>query len=119
MTSEQFVAAGHKLFGTKRWKSQMARMLGIHVVTVYRLAGIAPDAVKQIPGPVEVAVKGLLQHKRAQDILDREARKLLPAVRKKIKFRKNVHKPRSTRNPAAAISDTAGIDAANDQETLK
>lgn len=111
MTPEQFVTSGIKLFGRKKWKSQLAHALGVNVATVHRLAKLPPspsgsgatsELPRQIPGPYEVALKGLLQHKRAQDILEREARKLLPHVRKKIKFRKTPRKPRSAYAKASA-----------------
>jgi hypothetical protein len=100
MTPEAFVNAGIKLYGRKHWKSQLASALGINVVTVYRLSKL--ELPRQIPGPYEVALRGLLQHKRAQDILEREARKLLPAVRKKIKLRKTPRKPIRLRQEATA-----------------
>jgi hypothetical protein len=127
MISEQFVAAGIKLYGRKKWKSQLAHALGINVATVHRLAKLPPspsgsgatsELPRQIPGPYEVALKGLLQHKRAQDILEREARKLLPHVRKKIKFRKTPRKPKDKKdgiglqNPAGAAPVFDGLSPA-------
>jgi hypothetical protein len=111
MTPEAFVTAGIKLYGRKHWKSQLAAALGINAVTIYRLAKL--QLPRQIPGPYEVALRGLLQHKRAQDILDREARKLLPAVRKKIRFRKTPLK-RKEKKDGAELQRPAGAASASD-----
>src|SRR3977135_1772704 len=86
MTPETFISIGQRLYGRRAWKSRLARDLGVNVGTVHRM-------VKRpvIPGPYEVAMKAMLENKRARDKLVKEARKLLPR-----QFRK--------RSPRAALS---------------
>jgi hypothetical protein len=82
VTPDIFIASGQKLYGRKKWKVQLADALGVDVTTIWRLT-----KREQIPGPYEVALKAMLENKRRQDVLEREARKLLPRKlrRKKIK----------------------------------
>jgi hypothetical protein len=80
---ETFIASGQKLYGRKKWKAKLAEDLGVDVTTIWRLTKRA-----QIPGPYEIALKAMLDNKRRQDALEREARKLLPR-----KFRKRKVKP--------------------------
>ena len=55
LTDEEFCQAGRKLYG-KRWKSPLARALGVDRVTVWRYAiGALP-----IPRAVELAMQALL-----------------------------------------------------------
>lgn len=84
MTPAQFEEAGKKLFGNKHWKVKLAEALGINPATVWRM-----KHRKEVPGVYEVALRGLLQHKRAQDILDKEARKLLP---RKFKLKRKTYR---------------------------
>lgn len=86
MTPEQLRTAGIRLYGRKRWKSHLARALAVDVSTIHRMC-----ARPEIPGPYEVAIKGLVQNKQAQERLEREARKLGLVPRKR---RKKVLKPR-------------------------
>lgn len=85
MTPETFIAAGQKLYGRKKWKTKLAADLGVDVVTIWRLT-----KREQIPGPYEVALKAMLENRKRQDQLAREARKLLPRKRKT----RTVPKPR-------------------------
>jgi hypothetical protein len=79
VTPDVFIASGQKLYGRKKWKVRLADALGVDVVTIWRLT-----KREQIPGPYEVALKAMLENKRRQDQLEREARKLLPRrVRRK------------------------------------
>ena len=71
MTPDQLIAAGIRLYGRKHWKARLAEALAVDVSTVHRICKRA-----EVPGPVEVAVKGLLQNKTAQERLEREARRL-------------------------------------------
>ena len=80
MTPEEFAGAAIKIYGRKGWKTQLARDLGVDPTTIWR---IVKREREQVPGPYEVALKGLLEHRRRQVALEREARKLLPR-----KFRK-------------------------------
>ncbi len=77
------------------WKAKLARDLSVHITTIHRIM-----KRPEVPGPVEVAVRGMLEHKRRQDAIEREARKLLPVrLRKHLKgSRKNP--PRKKRVPA-------------------
>lgn len=73
MTPDQFKAAGLRLYGRKKWMVALARDLGVDRTTVYRYT-----RREQIPGPVEVAMAGLLQNKKARDEIEKAARQLLP-----------------------------------------
>ena len=73
MTPDVFIASGQKLYGRKYWKVKLADALGVDVTTIWRLT-----KREQIPGPYEVALKAMLENKKRQDMLEREARKLLP-----------------------------------------
>jgi hypothetical protein len=94
MNPDQLRTAGIRLFGRKHWKAQLARALAVDVSTIHRIGKRA-----EVPGPVEVAVKGLLQHKRAHDLLEREARKLVPR-----KFRKRPEKSRKVKRKRPATA---------------
>lgn len=80
MTPEQFIKAGRKLFGAKKWKTQLSRALGVNVSTIHRMTHRAG-----IPGPWAIAVNALLAQAKAQAALDRAARKLLP---RKLRYKK-------------------------------
>jgi hypothetical protein len=77
MTPSQLETAAHKIYGRKKWKPSLARDLGVDTSTVFRIMHR-----EQVPGPVEVAVKGLLQNRLAQIRLEKEARRLLPRIRR-------------------------------------
>jgi hypothetical protein len=104
VTPESFIRTGQLLYGRRRWKSALARDLGVNVGTIHRMAKRAI-----IPGPYEVALKAMLENKRAQDRLMKEARKLLPRT-----FRKRSPRQAAARakqiarknNPAAQVSTT-------------
>lgn len=105
MTPGEFIKAGQRLHGRKKWKSALARALGVDVSTVHRMtqrdASTAAFKRAQVPGPYEIAVKAMLENKRARDKLDAAARKLLP---RKFRKRKTPRKPRAatrvTKRPA-------------------
>jgi phosphotransacetylase len=79
MTPEQLQTAAIKIYGRKKWKPKLAADLGINTSTIFRIMHR-----EQVPGPVEVATKALLENRRRQVVLEREARKLLPRrVRRK------------------------------------
>jgi hypothetical protein len=86
MSPEQFKIAGIRLFGRKHWKSKLADALAVDVSTIHRLG-----ARKEIPGPYEIAVRGMIENKRRQEETEREARKLGLVPRKR---RKKVLKAR-------------------------
>jgi len=77
MTPSQLESAAHKIYGRKKWKPSLARDLGVDTSTIFRIMHR-----EQVPGPVEVAVKGLLQNRLAQIRLEKQARRLLPRVRR-------------------------------------
>lgn len=78
MNGTQLTAAGIKVYGRKKWKAKLAADLGIDEVTVWRYT-----RKEQVPGPVEVALNGLMEHRRQQAVLEKAARKLLPRGYKK------------------------------------
>jgi hypothetical protein len=98
MTPADFIKAGQRLYGRKKWKFCLARDLGINVSTVHRMTQldttVDPPVFKraQIPGPCEIALKAMLENKKARDKLEKEARKLLP---RKLRKRKTPRKPRA------------------------
>ena len=64
MTPEQFIAAGQRVYGRKRWKSLLARDLAVDVCTIHRLVHRPV-----IPGPYEIAITALLENKREQALV--------------------------------------------------
>jgi hypothetical protein len=86
VTPLQLITAGTRLYGRKHWKTHLARALAVDVSTIHRIC-----KRPEVPGPVEVAVKGLLQNKLAQEDIEKQARKLGLVPRKR---RKKVLKPR-------------------------
>lgn len=78
MTPADFQKTAIKIYGRKKWKAHLARDLGVDVSTIHRI--VKRD---QIPGPYEVAVRGLMAHRSQEIVLEKAARKLLPR-----KFRK-------------------------------
>lgn len=92
MTPIEFIKIGQRLYGRKRWKSCLARDLGIDVSTVHRMT-----KRELVPGPYEVAMKAMLQNRIQQEKIEKEARKLLPR-----KLRKR--SPRATLSRAQKIA---------------
>lgn len=88
MTPDQFTQAAIKIYGRKKWATQLATDLGVDPATIWRLI-----KRPQIAGPYEVALRGLLEHRRQEILLEKAARKLLPR-----KFRKRTT-PRKPRTP--------------------
>jgi hypothetical protein len=86
---DQFTQLGIRLYGRKAWKAELAIALGVNRTTIHRLT-----KREQIPGPVEVALKGLIEHKRRQDELNKAAVKLARKMKLpyKLKKRKNPRK---------------------------
>lgn len=99
MNGTQFTAAGIKVYGRKKWKAKLAADLGIDEVTVWRYT-----RKEQVPGPVEVALNGLMEHRRQQAVLEKAARKLLPRKFRHKKGKKNVKIVRASR-PLPPIED--------------
>lgn len=87
MTPDQFKSAAVKIYGRKKWKPSLARDLGCNVATIYRMMHR-----EQVPGPYEVALRGLLEHRKQEIALERAARKLLP---RKFRKRPAPRKPRA------------------------
>lgn len=73
-----------KVYGRKHWKSCLARDIGMDVSSIHRM--MRRD---QVPGPVEVALKGLAEQRRQEVDLEKAARRLLPKLPKGYK-KKNV-----------------------------
>ena len=63
MTPAQLATAGHRLYGRKKWKNKLADALAVNVSTIHRIMH-RPE----VPGPYEVAVRGLLENKKAIDV---------------------------------------------------
>ncbi len=78
MTPETFISNAIRIYGRKKWKPKLAADLGVDVSTIHRLVKRT-----QIPGPYEVALNGMLEHRRQEIILEKAARKLLPRGYKK------------------------------------
>jgi hypothetical protein len=117
MNSEQFVKTGIRLHGRKVWKARLARDLGVDVSTIHRISKRL-----LVPGPVEIAIKALVNNRIAQDKLEKEARKLLPRKSRKRspkaveKWRKKnaarvVQRDRPVCGAVAAQSDIEGTDS--------
>ena len=90
MTPEQLKTAGIRLYGRKHWKHKLSKALAVDVSTIHRMC-----ARPEIAGPYEVAIKGMLQNKRAQEAVEKEARALGLVPRKR---RKKIPKPKSTKS---------------------
>jgi hypothetical protein len=105
MNGEEFARIATKIYGRKKWKVKLAEDLGVDRITIYRMT-----KREQIPGPYEVALRGLLEHRKREIALEKEARKLLPrgykirnvAPRKpRPKPARRRRKPRQERKPDA------------------
>jgi hypothetical protein len=92
MTPDQMKAKAIYIYGRKKWKPQLARDLGVDVSTIHRIV-----KREQVPGPYEVALNGLMEHRRQEIVLEKAARKLVPR-----KFRKRQLVPRKPRLIKAA-----------------
>ena len=92
MTPADFVKTAIRVYGRKKWKPQLARDLGVDVSTIHRIC-----KREQVPGPYEVALRGLMEHRRQEIVLEKAARKLVPR-----KFRKRQLAPRKPRFIKAA-----------------
>lgn len=87
MTPAQLATAGIRLYGRKKWKNRLAEALAVNVSTIHRICG-RPE----VPGPYEVAIKGLLANKKAMDDAAAMARKMGLVPRKR---RKKVLEPKT------------------------
>lgn len=81
MTPQQLQDSAIRIYGRKAWKIKLARDLGVNECTIYRLMHRS-----QVLPVYDVAIAGLLEHKRREEALEKEARKLLP---RKFRYRKN------------------------------
>jgi len=72
LTPTEFKATCIRIYGRKLWYQKFARDIGISEVTVFRQM-----KKEQIPGPYEVALKGMLVNAMARRRLEREQRSLL------------------------------------------
>ena len=91
MTPEDFTKYGQRLFGRKKWKTQLANALCVNVSTIHRMVHRAV-----IPGPWQVAIRSLLEQKKQHDAIETAARKLLPKGYKRWHVKK---KPTAKRRP--------------------
>ena len=78
MTPEDLVRIGQKLYGRKGWRSKLAADLGVDPVTVWRLV----KSGKEIPGPYDVAIVGMLNQRTAQLELEKRDRKIFRQSRR-------------------------------------
>jgi DNA-binding transcriptional regulator YdaS (Cro superfamily) len=63
LTRDELCAAGRTLYGRWGWQTRLAEALGVNGSTVRRwVAGVTP-----VPGPVAVAVRGLLENKAVSE----------------------------------------------------
>lgn len=81
MKPDQFKSAAVRIFGRKKWQPQLAAHLGCNVSTIHRLM-----KREQIAGPYEVALAGMLEHRKREIELEKAARRLLP---RKVRRKKN------------------------------
>ena len=102
MTPTQLQTAGHRLYGRKKWKNKLADALAVNVSTIHRIMH-RPE----VPGPVEVAVKGLIENKKAIDAATATARKLGLVPRKR---RKKVLTPNSKKEKVVEKIPYAGAE---------
>lgn len=84
MTPAQMEQIGRRLYGHKRWRTGLARNLGLDRTTLWRF-----KKREQIPEVVEVAVRGLaLRHKQLQDLKRAEHEQLVAAGLKRPRLRR-------------------------------
>lgn len=91
MTPSDLEKLATRIYGRKHWKSALAKDIGMDVSSIHRM--MRRD---QVPGPVEVALRGLAEHRKQQVELERAARRLLPRLPKGYK-KKNVAPRRKTK----------------------
>lgn len=100
MTPDQLKTTAVKIYGRKKWQVHLARDLGVDVSTIHRIMHR-----EQVPGPYEVALRGLAEHRRQEVILEKAARKLLP---RKFRVRKSPRKPKPVKlKPGPQQGETA------------
>ena len=85
MTPLELERIGRRLYGHKRWRTNLARNLGLDRTTIWRF-----NKREKIPDVVEVAARGLeLRHKQLQDLKRLENERLImlglkrPRIRRK------------------------------------
>jgi IS30 family transposase len=66
VTPTEFMEAAITLYGRKHWARELAKALGVDPSTIHRQL-----RHEQIHGVYEVAIRGLLQNKQANAILER------------------------------------------------
>lgn len=91
MTPPDLEKLATRIYGRKHWKSRLAQDIGMDVSSIHRM--MRRD---QIPGPVEVALRGLAEHRRQEVELEKAARRLLPRLPKGYR-KKNVSPRRQPR----------------------
>ena len=99
MTPDHLKTSGIRLYGRKKWKAQLAAALAVDVSTIHRLMH-RPE----VPGPYEVAIKGLLANKKQMDEAAALARKMGLVPRRR---RKKVLKPREKKKIPYAGAEPA------------
>lgn len=80
-----------KIYGRKKWQSSLARDLGVDPSTIFRIMHR-----EQVPGPYEVAIRGMWDQRKREIELEKAARRLLPRGYRKRNVaprRKKPHKP--------------------------
>lgn len=73
MNPAQMEAAATRMYGRRLWKDKLAADLGVNVCTIYRMMHR-----EKLPAVYDVAIAGMVEHKRREEALQKEARKLLP-----------------------------------------
>lgn len=118
MTPAEFKEIGIQLYGRKHWRHEYAINLALDPSTVWRIS--TRDG--EIPGIIEVAVRGLLAEHQYRKRRWRYAKAEHVAARKKAdqgakkQYRKRrivVYKPKDLEND---IADTTGPDAPHDSD---
>lgn len=103
MTPEQMKQAGQRLYGQKKWQTHLADALGVDASTIFRMAHR-----KAIPGPYVVAINSLLEHKRQQDELNKQAKRLLRDRNRLLKARRGDKPKRKRRVKEDDLPQTFG-----------
>ena len=91
VTPADFIKTAIRVYGRKKWKPQLARDLGVDVSTIHRIC-----KRDQVPGPYEVALNGLMEHRRQEIELEKAARKLVP---RKFRYKKGKKNAKTVRAP--------------------
>lgn len=92
MIPADFQKTAVRIYGRKKWKVSLARDLGVDPSTIFRIMHR-----EQVPGPYEVALRGMWDQRRREIELEKAARRLLPRGYKK----RNVA-PRKRAKPKAS-----------------